>query len=156
MYQRDCRVCGKPFDLRDFPTVFRKNRPTAFRDRICRKCKGERCLKYARTKKGAISNRLRSIKSREINCTITPEWIYEQLEKQEWKCALTGLPMKIYSDQKQADADVWSIDRIEPSKGYVPENVRFILNRINIFRLNDPDECMYRLAEALLRHRHPS
>lgn len=46
-----------------------------------------------------------------------------------------------------------SIDRIKHDGGYTKNNVRFVLNQVNIFRQNGPDERMYDIAEALIRNR---
>jgi hypothetical protein len=45
------------------------------------------------------------------------------------------------------------MDRIFHKGGYTKNNVRFILNQINVFRQDHTDEQMYMLAEALLKYR---
>lgn len=49
--------------------------------------------------------------------------------------------------------DSISIDRLDPKSGYIKSNVRFILNQINVFRQNHPDNQMYMLAKALLDYK---
>jgi len=43
------------------------------------------------------------------------------------------------------------LDRIDPKGGYIKNNVRFIINQVNIFRQNGGDEKMYEIAAALLK-----
>lgn len=67
-----------------------------------------------------------------ISVTITKKEMWELFLKQNKKCALSGLDITI--ENKKGTA---SIDRIDPKKGYVLENVQWVhkdLNRMkNIF-----------------------
>lgn len=49
--------------------------------------------------------------------------------------------------------DSLSTDRINPKGGYTKDNVRFVLNQVNIFRQDHSDKQMYMLAQALLNCR---
>jgi hypothetical protein len=49
--------------------------------------------------------------------------------------------------------DSISIDRINHTSGYTKDNIRFVLNQVNVFRSNGSDERMYKIAEALLKNR---
>ena len=76
------------------------------------------------------------------------------LHKQKWRCALTGIALQLPQGPRRGFAwDSISCDRIVARDGYMVGNVRFVLNAINLFRNDGPDERMYMLAEALLRHR---
>jgi len=46
-----------------------------------------------------------------------------------------------------------SIDRIDNSKAYTPDNCRFVLNCVNSFKHDGTDADIYRIAEALLLNR---
>ena len=50
------------------------------------------------------------------------EWAWNKLEQLDFKCELTGISFTWESRQPTA----LSIDRIDPSKGYTKENVRFV------------------------------
>jgi len=77
-------------------------------------------------------------KKRNLAYKITPEHMWDLLEKQEFKCALTGIPLvigKIKTSQLTA-----SLDRIDNKEGYVPGNLRWVHKRVNIMRMNMTDE----------------
>lgn len=79
----------------------------------------------------------------------------DKLNSIDWKCELTGLPFnpKRNRNQGKRQGFQWnaiSIDRIAHKGGYTKNNIRFILNQINVFRQDHPDEQMYMLAKALL------
>lgn len=79
--------------------------------------------------------------------TLTPEWA-----ELNWtgRCAITGLPfaVSVGSGQRPA-AYAASIDRIDSTKGYTPENSRFVLAAVNFLKHDMSDEDMYRIAEAI-------
>lgn len=50
-----------------------------------------------------------------------------------WKCELTGLPM-IKNTIGGFTLNSISVDRIRPGQGYTKDNIRFVLNQVNIFR----------------------
>lgn len=86
-----------------------------------------------------------------ITFSLTEEWA---LARWTGKCELTDIPFvlglrgcsgKIYSP---------SIDKIDPKKGYTPENCRFVIFMVNIFKYTATDEEMYDVAEKLLSFRN--
>lgn len=81
---------------------------------------------------------------------LTEEWA-----RSTWTgaCSVSGLPFAI--GQKGAGPKQMSpsIDRIEPSKGYLQSNCRFVLSAINSLKAEGDDLSMYRIAEAILGNR---
>jgi hypothetical protein len=63
--------------------------------------------------------------------------------------------MKTSLDEKYQGfhLDSISIDRINHKGGYTKDNIRVVLNQVNIFRSNGSDERMYKIAKALLEYR---
>lgn len=64
------------------------------------------------------------------------------------RCSATGLPLA--HAKRKAEALSPSLDRIEPSRGYVPGNVRLVCHRFNSLRKDDPVSCDYRHALRVL------
>lgn len=70
------------------------------------------------------------------------------------KCELTGLEFETRKGGNGAGPFSPSIDRIDPAKGYIPENCRFILSRLNSLKGADCDDSMMLfLARALVKYR---
>ncbi len=80
---------------------------------------------------------------------LTPAWAAAR-----WtgKCELTGLKFERAGQSGPVPRSP-SIDRVDSTKGYTPDNCRFILAAVNAFRLNGSDAQMYRIANALLTKR---
>jgi hypothetical protein len=92
-------------------------------------------------------------KENNIPFDLTPEWMLERLNIIEWRCELTGLPMIRNRDKNGSINDKLrsiSIDKIDPVKGYIQSNVRFIILQINQLKQDGDDKQMYKVAEALL------
>jgi len=87
-------------------------------------------------------------KQRGHECAITVEMIEEMLAPMT--CSATGLPLSLEHDGGSY-RNPWapSIDRINPSKGYVPGNVRVVCALYNLARNDFPDEALMTLAKAL-------
>lgn len=58
------------------------------------------------------------------------DWMIEQLEKQNYRCLLTGLPFS--SDATYRNPYAPSIDRIDSRKGYTRDNSRLVLHSVNL------------------------
>lgn len=73
---------------------------------------------------------------RNLGFDITIEYISDLLEKQNHKCALSGLPIYL-KNKKDKTA---SLDRIDNSKGYIKGNVQWLHKDINDLKSNYSDE----------------
>lgn len=62
---------------------------------------------------------------------ITKEFAWDLFQKQNKKCALSGLDLVISNDHKNNTA---SIDRINSAKGYTEDNVQWVHKDINIMK----------------------
>lgn len=87
-------------------------------------------------KKGAII--------RGFQFSITAKYAWELFLRQDKKCALTGLTLvmdKDYNTRKRGcRIQTASLDRIDSTKGYTIENVRWVHKTVNIMRMNMTDE----------------
>jgi len=73
--------------------------------------------KIGKIKKGA--------KERDIEYSLTTEFIHELFEKQHRKCAISGVDL----DWKDA-----SLDRIDSTRAYSPDNVQWVHSKVNMMK----------------------
>lgn len=72
-----------------------------------------------------VSNARRRAKNKGVECTIEPD----DLKPLPTHCPILGIPLR--KNQGSFKWDSYSIDRVDPSKGYIPGNVRIISWRAN-------------------------
>lgn len=107
-----------------------------------------------RTLEGNAKQLLANVRSRDKRkgrrCTLTIEWILHRL--QMGVCEVTGVEFADLTDEVRPR--IWnrpSIDRIDVSKGYTPENCRMVIWMYNQCRANWPDELVEQMAVSFLR-----
>jgi len=90
-------------------------------------------------------------KKRNLPYDLDYEFIYEMWEKQNGVCAMTGIPFNIENKVKRkAQPFAPSIDRIDPSLGYIRENVRLICYVVNCCLHDFGEEIFCALARNLV------
>ena len=114
---RKCRICGTG--------VARLNRL------ICNQCKHLRDKERWRDNyESYVSSRIRIAKARAkkhgFSFAIDKDYILEILERQNYRCAITGFPLS--RTRKKGDYDL-SIDRVDSELGYEKDNVVLVCNR---------------------------
>lgn len=72
-------------------------------------------------------------KVNQLEFNITPEYLEELYEKQNHKCALSGLSLEL-DITKSGLKQNWSLDRIDSNKGYIIGNVQWVDKRINMMK----------------------
>ena len=104
--------------------------------------RGLQAAKYRSLKRGAPFN-------------LTKEWALAQVEKQDFKCAMTGIP---FFCKRPLDARVHpyslSFDRIDPKNGYTIDNVRIVVFAINAMLLDWGEEIVCRVMSGYQRVRN--
>jgi hypothetical protein len=83
-----------------------------------------------------FSRILEGARVRNIDVSITIEYILDLLEKQEYKCALSDIPLimsKSFSKDRtdKISSTTASLDRIDSSKGYIEDNVQWVHKHVN-------------------------
>ena len=83
---------------------------------------------YTSIKEGAIK--------RNKTFNLSKDEMYNLLKKQNFKCALSGLPLKIVSIRKRTNTNYTtaSLDRIDSSKGYVVDNIQWVHRDLNTMK----------------------
>jgi hypothetical protein len=168
-----CTSCGEWRPIKLFKV--RSDRPGNKRVAHCNQCRGriererypdrikrqkERAKQRAITPKHKASVMLKGCQKRAaekgLPCTINKEWIRLRLEIGH--CEVTGIPfvMKRKTSEHHIVASPWSpsVDRIEPQKGYTPENARVVVAAFNFAKSSHSDKTLLQLAEAIDRNKH--
>lgn len=90
----------------------------------------------------------KSAKIRNLNFDITIEFAFKLLQKQNFKCALSGLDIEL-SRSKKVKRPTASIDRIDSSKGYTEDNVQWVHKDINKMKNNYKEEYFVFLCKQV-------
>lgn len=112
---------------------------------------------YYSSKRGRIVELCKSAakraKQKNIEYTLSSDILEQLWSKQDGKCALTKIEFQIPQERTGGKASPFapSIDRIDCSKGYVPDNIRLVCVAVN-YALNEFGEDIFRqICRAYLR-----
>ncbi len=83
--------------------------------------------------------------------TLTIEQIWDLFLKQKGKCALSGINIKFQSRAKKSDGTA-SLDRIDSSKGYEPDNIQWVHKRVNIMKQNISDKELINWCDVISQY----
>lgn len=134
-----CYSCKKykPLDC------FDKNPDKWFRaekDTRCKQCKKEAYIRRKQQNRGKkdlnrlLYERFHGLKDRSkrknIECNIDESYLHELQERQNGMCALSGIPMTYYFDSGRVPTNL-SVDRIDPSLGYIKGNLQLVCMAVN-------------------------
>ncbi len=92
----------------------------------------------------------KNAKQRNLIFEVTIEQLWNLFEKQNRKCALTGDEI-IFSTNSE---NLASLDRIDNSKGYYIENIRWIRSDINMMKKDMSDLKLIKLCEKIVNYNH--
>jgi len=110
----------------------------------------EQVREYRRkTPRFNLYSTLRLAKTR-AEVTIDVNYLLKLFEEQKGLCALSGVKMT-WATGKTEPTSI-SIDRIDNSKGYIPDNVRLVCVVINAFKSTQTDSELYEFAKNLVEN----
>jgi len=92
----------------------------------------------------------RYVGTKALTWEIEVEDVLSLWDKQEGRCALTGLLMTYHKDgngKKDLNA---SIDRIDPEIWYVPNNIQLVCSRVNVLKHNLSEDLLYWWAKNIV------
>lgn len=133
--------------------------PRNAKTRHCNKCMEERNRRNGRkSRERSRHDRpwvilIRGVRSRAkqrgVPFSLTKEWAEER-----WtgKCEITGLPFDLGMSGSGPNTRSPSIDRIDPSKGYYPDNCRIVLHCVNALKQSEGDIEMKEVVNALYNY----
>lgn len=127
----------------------------------CKQCESERHKEY---RESHITNDInlffidlvtgckgRAYRSGKFKCDITKEQIIDLYEKQNHKCALSGIEMTTIKGKGRFPFNA-SIDRIEPGKDYTLDNVRLVCNHVNVMKLDLSDSELIYFCKQIINN----
>lgn len=130
IYKRICANCGKETTYSEKKSYNKAERL----HRVCNRCSVTKARAKAMHKQVPIAwfNKKKSkAKERGIKWTITPRYLQTIYERQNGKCALSGLDISFdFTDKK----GVASIDRINSDKGYQYGNIQLVEKSVNFMK----------------------
>ena len=89
----------------------------------------------------------RNAKARGLVFSLSAEEVLAQADRQEWRCAITGLSFSLDPHPGlRYPPYAPSIDRIDSLKGYESGNYRIVFNAANMARGNLPDDVFRRIV----------
>lgn len=95
----------------------------------------------------------RSAIRRNMEWSLTIEYLDNLIDQQEWKCKFTGHALALDFGQKNGVKNGnASLDRIDSSKGYIEGNIQFVLKSINMAKQAMPDENFVELCIAVVNN----
>lgn len=80
---------------------------------------------------------------------VTPEMLVEMWNRQDGRCAVTGVPMTYLMAQGEVYTNV-SIDRIDSEFGYIPDNIRLVCKAVNLMKHRMTDKELFQWAALIL------
>lgn len=87
--------------------------------------------------------------ARNIPFDVTIQDVWDIFEKQQGKCALSGLDLVFYKNHKNKGEQTASLDRIDSSRGYTKDNLQWIHKDINYMKSDLPQDAFVALCELV-------
>ena len=118
----------------------------------CRKCALQNRKGHYRKILAPVFSRVKkAANKRQIEFAIDHEYVLEIMNKQDWKCAITGISLTVNYNSKLSNA---SLDRIDSNRGYIPGNVQWVYLPINMMKWKLSQEEFIKLCK-LIAERYP-
>lgn len=95
-------------------------------------------------------NYKRSATKRGIEFTITLEYIANLYKEQDGKCAVSGVSIDIKGTPWKGQTG--SLDRIDPTKGYIEGNVQWVHKQINELKWDLQPEEFYSIVKQIYEY----
>ncbi len=89
---------------------------------------------------------LRKIKSRRFSYSVTVDELYALWQKQNGRCAYTGIPISMSEKKNHLAA---SLDRIDSKEGYHLNNIQYVSLMVNYAKSDFSEETLMRFITAI-------
>lgn len=149
--QRICRSCEKIKDISSFGFM---DRNKGYRNSLCRPC----CARLMNDRRAnpTLEHRLtmllgqarRNATKKGRGFSLTGDYLRGLWNEQDGKCFYTGLPMSLH----QNDGALVSIDRIDSSHGYDPNNVVLCCRVVNLMKWDRSYQELVLWCKRIVEH----
>jgi hypothetical protein len=95
---------------------------------------------------------IRGAKARDLEFSITPEYVWKLFLSQGRKCTLSGVDL-VMRPENHSTSGTASLDRINSSKGYTEENIHWIHKDINQMKWAYSVEKLVYWCEKITNHK---
>ena len=87
---------------------------------------------------------------------VSPFFIYELGEKQDWKCKYSGKPLEFERateefQNKRANPNVLVIDRIDPKYTYSETNIQLLTHKVNTWKSDCTEKTLRKRSTEFLK-----
>jgi hypothetical protein len=127
--------CGKEYNARYYASKI------CVKSCGCIPNKPSKCL-YGEIILSSWTKLVYEAKQRNLEFSISPEYIWNIFLQQERKCRFSGLELILAKSNKERESGcaTASLDRIDSSKGYIEGNVQWIHKDLNFMKSNMSDK----------------
>jgi hypothetical protein len=96
---------------------------------------------------------LEAARCRGFTVTIDKEYVIQLLEKQQYRCALSGVTIALASSVENYWVEkTASLDRIDSTLGYCEGNVQWVHKTVNRAKVNSSDEDFIAMCRSVANH----
>ena len=150
-----CRECKKRKPKKEFGKRFHQTGKYQRGKALCNDCCRDRQINSIyKNPRNYVAARHHDMRQRakkyniELSDDVDSDFLYDLFKHQNGLCALSKLPMTwmhegLASNHGSRRGTNISIDRIDPERGYLPENVRLVCDRVNKLKSNMVDGDLY-------------
>jgi hypothetical protein len=112
--------------------------------------KNKRLSRIATSIRSALAAAKHRAGKRGLPFDLTQKWALDKIERQEFKCALTGIQFLLEEQRGTTHARPYtpSFDRIDCSGGYTMDNVRIVVFAVNMMLSDWGEDVFHRVADG--------
>ena len=153
---KECKTCKKLKPFEDFYTGINPN-GKKYTDRACRPCANrERNKRKGKTPQRFIKHLVSQLKYKRKEThifQIDANQLIKLYNKQKGRCALSGEKMTHTKDGTGYHYKNISIDRINPKRGYIIENIQLVCYAINMMKWVHSNKDLIKWCERVAKHK---
>jgi hypothetical protein len=83
---------------------------------------------------------------------VTAEYLIDLWQRQEGRCAISGVVLTHHNDGSGAKDFNASIDRIDSQQGYIPGNVQLVALRVNLLKQSLSNDMLYWWVKTIYQY----